>query len=100
MKLIKRRPLFACLRHCKTGTGNNYAVYSNKEFDDLMAAAASEADPAARMKKLSDAEGIAMRDLCVVPLLFYSYHNVVSSKLHGFEDNVLDVHPTRFISKD
>jgi oligopeptide transport system substrate-binding protein len=85
---------------CKTGTGNNYAVYSNKEFDDLMAAAASEADPAARMKKLSDAEGIAMRDLCVVPLLFYSYHNVVSSKLHGFEDNVLDVHPTRFISKD
>jgi oligopeptide transport system substrate-binding protein len=85
---------------CKTGTGNNYAVYSNKEFDDLMAAAASESDPAARMKKLSDAEGIAMRDLCVVPLLFYSYHNLVSSKLKGFEDNVMDVHPSRFLSKD
>ena len=88
------------LELCKTGTGNNYALYSNKEFDGLINAAATDADPTDRMKKLSDAEGIAMRDLCVVPLLYYSFHNLVSSKLHGFEDNVMDVHPTRFISKD
>jgi oligopeptide transport system substrate-binding protein len=85
---------------CKTGTGNNYGLYSNKEYDDMMAKAASDADPADRMKTLSNAEGMAMRDLCVMPLLFYSFHNLVSSKLHGFEDNVMDVHPTRFISKD
>lgn len=85
---------------CKTGTGNNYAMYSNKEFDDTMAAAASAGDPAARMKKLSDAEAIAMRDLCVMPLMYYGFHTVVSSKLKGWEDNVLDRHPTRFISKE
>jgi oligopeptide transport system substrate-binding protein len=40
------------------------------------------------------------RDLCVVPLLYYSYHTLVSNKLKGWEDNVMDVHPTRFLAKD
>jgi oligopeptide transport system substrate-binding protein len=86
---------------CKTGTGNNYGSYSNKEYDDLLAAAAAAADPAERMKKLSDAEGVGVaRDLCVVPLLYYGFHTVVSSKLKGWEDNVMDRHPTRFLSKE
>jgi oligopeptide transport system substrate-binding protein len=29
-----------------------------------------------------------------IPLLYYSYKNVVSSKLSGWDDNVMDVHPT------
>jgi oligopeptide transport system substrate-binding protein len=86
---------------CKTGTGNNYGSYSNAEFDGLMAAAAANADPVARMKNLSDAEGLGVaRDLCVVPLMFYGFHTVVSSKLKGWEDNVMDRHPTRFLSKE
>ena len=39
-------------------------------------------------------------DLCIMPLLYYSYHNLVSTKLKGWEDNVMDVHPSRFISKE
>ena len=35
-----------------------------------------------------------------IPLLYYSYKNLVSPKLDGFEENVMDVHPTRFISKE
>lgn len=86
---------------CKTGTGNNYAVYSNKEYDDLMAHAAASVSPEERMKKLSDAEAVGVaRDLCVMPLLYYSYHDLVSSKIKGWEDNVMDVHPTRFLSKE
>jgi oligopeptide transport system substrate-binding protein len=86
---------------CKTGTGNNYAEYSNKDYDDLMAKAAAAATPEDRMKSLSDAEGVGVaRDLCVVPLLYYSYHNIVSPKIKGWEANVLDVHPTRFMSKE
>jgi oligopeptide transport system substrate-binding protein len=86
---------------CKTGTGNNYAVYTNKAYDDLMAGAAAAATPEERMKLLSDAEAIGVaRDLCVVPLLYYSYHTLVSNKLKGWEDNVMDVHPTRFLAKE
>lgn len=86
---------------CKTGTGNNYGSYSNKEYDDLMAQAAVSASPEERMKKLSEAEAIGVaRDLCVMPLLYYSYHNLVSNKLKGWEQNVMDIHPTRFLSKE
>jgi oligopeptide transport system substrate-binding protein len=86
---------------CKTGAGNNYSEYSNKEYDDLLAKAAANADPAGRMKDLSDAEAIGVaRDLCVLPLLYYSYHNIVSSRIKGWEENVMDVHPTRYMSKE
>jgi oligopeptide transport system substrate-binding protein len=82
-----------------TGDGSNYALYSNPEYDDLMAKAGSEADPGKRSKLLSQAEAIFVRDTPYIPLLFYSFHNIVSPKLKGFDDNVMDVHPTRFISK-
>lgn len=86
---------------CKTGTGNNYSEYTDKEYDDLLAKAAASADPAERMKSLSDAEAVGVaRDLCVLPLLYYSYKNIVSSKVKGWEDNVMDRHPSRFLSKE
>jgi oligopeptide transport system substrate-binding protein len=87
---------------CKTGTGNNYGEYTNAEFDKLMAdAAAAGGDTAKRMKLLSDAEAVGVaRDLCVAPLMFYGFHTLVSSKLVGWEDNVMDRHPSRFLSKE
>jgi oligopeptide transport system substrate-binding protein len=86
---------------CKSGTGNNYSEYSNKEFDDLMANAAAATDPGERMKMLSDAEAIGVaRDLCVLPLLYYSYHDIVSPKIKGWETNVMRSHPSRFMSKE
>ncbi len=86
---------------CKTGTGNNYAEYSNKDYDALLAKAAAEADPTARMKDLSDAEAIGVtRDACVVPLLYYSSHNIISPKVKGWNMNVMDSHPTRWMSKE
>ena len=85
---------------CKTGTGNNYGVYSNPDYDALLASAAKAPDSASRMKNLSDAEAIGVaRDLCVVPLLFYGYHSVISPKLGGWENNVMDVHPSRYVTK-
>jgi oligopeptide transport system substrate-binding protein len=87
------------LRLLVTGDGSNYAVYSNPEFDALMAKAAAEPDPAKRSKILTEAEAIFVRDTPYIPLLFYSFHNIVSPKLKGFESNVMDVHPSRFIQK-
>jgi oligopeptide transport system substrate-binding protein len=87
------------LRLMVTGDGNNYALYSNPEYDELMKQAGAEADTSKRSKLLSQAEAIYIRDTPNIPLLFYSFHNLVSPKLKGFEDNVMDVHPTRFIQK-
>lgn len=84
---------------CSSGTGNNMTNYSSPEFDALMAKAAAETDPQVRMQTLHQAEAVGVaRDLCVMPLMFYSYHNLVSDRVGGWNDNVLDVHPSRFLS--
>jgi oligopeptide transport system substrate-binding protein len=85
---------------CKSGTGNNYGSYANADYDKLLAdAAVSPAD--VRMQKLSEAEAVGVaRDLCVMPLLYYGFHTIVSNKIKGWENNVMDVHPTRFLRKE
>ena len=83
-----------------TGFGNNYGEWTNAEFDKLTDAAAVEPDPAKRMQLLSDAEAILVAEQSIMPLLYYANHNIVSPKLKGFVDNVMDKHPSRFISKE
>ena len=49
------------------------------------------------MRLLAEAEKVMIDDLGFIPLLFFSFHNIVSSRISGWEENVLDVHPSRFI---
>jgi oligopeptide transport system substrate-binding protein len=85
----------------RKASGSNYSNYSSDEFEDLMTkAAAAGGNAAERMKLLSQAEGVLMRDHGQIPILYYSYHNLVSTRIKGFEDNVMNVHPTRFIRKE
>ena len=39
-----------------------------------------------------------MRDLPFSPLMYYGSLSLVSDKLVGWEDNIQNVHPTRFMS--
>jgi oligopeptide transport system substrate-binding protein len=85
----------------RKASGNNYSSYNSPEFEALMdkaAATGSNADE--RFKLLAQAEAVAMRDSGNIPLLYYSYHNLVSPRIKGFKDNVMDVHPSRFLSKE
>mgnify|MGYP000923237973 CR=1 FL=1 len=85
----------------RKASGNNYSNYNSPKFEELMdKAAAAGGNPDERFKYLSEAEQVLVDDVGQIPLLYYSFHNIVSPKLHGFDDNVMDVHPTRFISKD
>ena len=85
----------------RKASGNNYSNYNSPAYEAAMdKAAAAGGKPEERMKDLSEAERILVDDVGQIPLLYYSYHDIVSSKLHGFTDNVMDVHPSRFVSKD
>jgi oligopeptide transport system substrate-binding protein len=85
----------------RKASGNNYSVYNSPKYEEAMdKAAAAGGKPEERMKELSEAERILVDEVGNIPLLYYSYKDIVSPKLHGFEDNVMDVHPSRFISKD
>jgi len=84
----------------RKASGNNYSNYDSPAFEAAMdAAAAAGGDPAARFAELAKAEKILVDDLANMPLLHYSYHSIVSPKLAGWQENVMDVHPSRFISK-
>lgn len=79
-------------------TGFNYAKYKNPDYDALMDKAAAETDLVKRADILREAEALFMKDVPFVPLLFYSSLSLVSPKLVGWEDNIQNVHGTRFMS--
>lgn len=81
-------------------SGNNYSNYNSPAYEAAMAkAAAAGGNPEERFKLLGEAERILVDEVGNIPLLHYSFHNIVSPKLVGFDDNVMDVHPSRFMSK-
>ena len=78
--------------------GFNYARYENPEYDALMDKAAATTNLEERAKVLYEAEAIFMRDLPFIPLMYYGSMSMVSDKLSGWEDNLRNIHPTRFMS--
>ena len=84
----------------RKASGNNYSNYNSAKFEELMdKAAAAGGKPEERLKDLAEAERVLIDDVGQIPLLYYSYKNLVSPKITGFDENVMDIHPTRFISK-
>ncbi len=82
-----------------TAGERNDAGYNNPKFDELMAAAAVNPDPAARADQLEKAERIFLADLPIIPIYHYRNTTMVSQKVEGVVENVLGFHLTRYISK-
>jgi oligopeptide transport system substrate-binding protein len=78
--------------------GFNYANYANPEYDALMDRAAAETDLDRRAGLLLQAEQIFMRDLPFIPLLYYGSLSLVSDRLEGWQNNIQNVHPTRWMA--
>jgi len=72
--------------------------YNNPNYDALVKQSAMIADKAERMKTLAAAEKIFLADLPIIPIYHYTSQHMVSKKLAGWEFNILDYHPDRFIS--
>lgn len=61
--------------------GNNDTGWSNKEFQDLLAKSATEADHEKRMQILKDAEAVFMDEMPVAPIYFYTFNWVKAENL-------------------
>ena len=59
-----------------------------------------EPDPIRRMQQLAEAEGILLEDQPVVPLFFYVSRRVVKPWVKGWDNSLLDYHPTRHMYID
>ncbi len=74
----------------------NYGRFADTEFEKLLAAAAKQ-DPAARATTLHRAEQLAMKRFPIIPLYHHASRNLVAASVAGWEDNVRDIHPSRYL---
>jgi ABC-type oligopeptide transport system, periplasmic component len=66
-----------------TGGGNNHTGYANPEYDKLIADAAVETDPDARMDKFFEVEKIILEDMMIAPVYWRVRDFITSEKLEG-----------------
>ena len=87
---------FLYLLDSKTGE-MNYGGYANPRYDALLAAADSEPDLAKRAEILRQAEMQMLSDMPVMPYFFATSDTLVNPKNTGWVDNIIDLHPTRYL---
>ncbi len=75
----------------------NYSKYDSVAFNDLVIASDNEADAAKRGELLRQAEQQLLDDAPMAPVLFSVSRNLVNSYVKGFEDNLTNIHRTRFM---
>ena len=91
-----RRTFCFCSRATiPTSTMRSMKAASN---DELMGQAALTVDLVERAELLRQAEAIAMAEMPYIPIYYYVSKNLVKNSVKGWEDNVKDVHPSRFLS--
>lgn len=82
---------YTFLQYLKSDFGINLPRYSNPAYDALLARASSTADTATRRELLEEAERTMLADTPLVPLYFYVNKHLVSPRVTGWYDNVLNV---------
>ncbi|MBI2969684.1 MAG: peptide ABC transporter substrate-binding protein, partial [Gammaproteobacteria bacterium] len=80
-----------------TGGGNNRTGWSNPRYDRLLAEAARTVDEEQRHALLRQAERILMDEMPVVPIYTYTRVRLISPDLRGWQENILDQHPYKFL---
>jgi oligopeptide transport system substrate-binding protein len=86
---------FLYLQQSATGP-QNYGDYNNPAYDALLVKADNEPDAKVRAGYLAQAEQIMLDDAPVAPIYFYVNKNLVSPKITGFVDNIVDQHRARY----
>jgi len=87
---------FLYLQQSATGA-QNYGDYKSPEFDGLLAQADHEPDAGRRADVMARAEAVMLRDASVAPVFFYVNKNLVSPKVTGWVDNIIDHHRARYL---
>ena len=80
-----------------TGSGNNRTGWSDAAYDNLIASAAAESDPARRLDILAQAERLLVRSATpIFPLYYYvGIQFYDPQQWGGIYGNILDEHPIR-----
>ncbi len=89
---------FTFLSVLQAGSAANMPRYSNDEYESLLERAANQVDAERRRLYLEEAERVMLADHPVIPMYFYVSKHLVSPKVSGWGDNVLDYHYSQHLS--
>lgn len=77
----------------------NLPGYASDRYDQLLSEAGAATDPQEQMRLYALAEAEMLADNPIVPLYFFVSKHLVAPGVSGFESNVLDRHPSRYLQK-
>ena len=83
----------------RSASPQNLPGYASARYDRLLAEAEATMDVAAQMRLYAAAEAVLLADSPIAPLYFYVSKHLVSPAIAGFENNVFDRHPSRYLRK-
>jgi oligopeptide transport system substrate-binding protein len=75
----------------------NWSGFSNSQYDALMQQADQADTPTKRSLLMQQAEIRLLSEHAVMPVYFYVSKHLVSTQVQGFDANLLDQHPSRFL---
>jgi ABC-type oligopeptide transport system substrate-binding subunit len=82
----------------RAGSAANTPRYASDDYEALMQRAAEQADASRRALYLEEAERVMLADHPIIPLYFYVSKHLVSPRVSGWGDNVLDYHYSHHLS--
>ncbi len=91
---------YAFLQKLESDSTDNRSGYQNPAYDELLARANENRDPAARLQMLGEAEAMLMADQPLLPIYWYVGKVLVAERVQGWIDAPLGTPPTRYLSLD
>ena len=82
----------------ESGSPSNLTGFSSEAYDALMGQAGNETDFSIRLNLLEEAESLMLSEHPAIPLYFYVSKHLVDTRIDGWEDNILDIHPSQYLS--
>ncbi|MDH5557526.1 MAG: peptide ABC transporter substrate-binding protein, partial [Alphaproteobacteria bacterium] len=76
----------------------NYGAFADERFDRLLAQANMKTNPPERAIDFYRAHERAKELFPVVPLYQHASRNLVGATVTGWNDNIEDIHPSRFLN--
>ncbi len=81
----------------RAASPQNLPGYASGHYDQLLAQAEASVDRDEQMRLYAAAEAVLLGDSPITPLYFYVSKHLVSPAVSGFENNVFDRHPSRYL---
>ncbi len=75
----------------------NYSGYASPDYEAALARALKEQDAEKRAALMRAAEAILLADAPLIPIYYYTSRNLVQPNIGGWENNIADTHPSRYL---